>query len=198
MKDEIVSLFAYDKSLSFTEIKNKIGERSSHVAYWLKKLLQEKIIRKSELVYQLTEESEHNIPYLSRSRSALPVVLVHLGDAQKAFLSKRKKRPYKGLLGLPGGRVLVGESIEQAAVRIMKSKHGISIANPRIEGIALEHMLRDTPLHTFVLFLVKAQTKDIIPYTALKNTRRIIKSDYALLKDKRQRIRMPMLNSVYA
>lgn len=42
------------------------------------------------------------------------------------LLKKRKTHPYKGCWALPGGFVGVGESLEEAAVRVLKDKTGLS------------------------------------------------------------------------
>ena len=122
MENEIITLFAHEANLTFNAIKKKLKMRSNKLAYWLKKLSRQGVLTKSKQGYMLNESAEHLIPYLSATKSALPVLLVHIGDKKKAFLYRRTKRPYKGLLGLPGGRLLIGESPQEAAHRIMKNK----------------------------------------------------------------------------
>ena len=75
---------------------------------------------KNEDFYELSESSENIIPYLSNKMSPLPIVLIDICKGRKHFLYKREKRPFKGLLSLPGGRILVGESLKDSVKRIMK------------------------------------------------------------------------------
>jgi len=132
MQNEIIHLFASEQRITFTQIKNKLNVRSNNLSYWLNQLIKKRIMEKANNFYQLSESSEYLIPYLSSSKSALPVVLIHIGNKKMAFLIKRTKRQYKGLLSLPGGRILVGESPEQAAQRIMKTKFNLLISSPRV------------------------------------------------------------------
>ena len=94
--------------------------RSNKLDYHLKKLITKNILEKDKEFYKLTENSEYIIPYTSDKNSILPVVLILIGDKKKAFLYKRKKRPYQEFLSLPGGRILLGESIKDSVKRIMK------------------------------------------------------------------------------
>lgn len=182
MENEILNLFAQYEMLSFHEIQNLTKTRSNRLAYHLKKLLRVNKIEKQHKLYKLAINSEFLIPYLSTKHAIIPVVLVLIKNKGSIFLIKRTKRPFKGKWGLPGGRLLVGESPEKAAKRIMKEKCAVEITNPQIEKIALEHVKKqDKIIHSFILMLVIAKTDSPLKMTPLKKKANIIKSDYHLI-----------------
>jgi len=182
---KILELFLYKHKLKFNEIERITGLRSNKISYYLKKLVEKKIIEKQGDFYSLTESSEFIIPYISEKKSVLPVILIALEKDNKIFLYKRDKRPYKDKLSLPGGRLLLGESIPTAVSRIMKEKFNINSTLNKINSISLEHVKKNKKIiHTFLLILVSAKTKDKVEYTNLqKNKLKIISSDYALLQN---------------
>lgn len=188
MKQKILELFVYRNALKFSEIEQLIQTRSNKLAYHLKKLIAQGILTKSLDAYALSETAEYLIPYLSEKKSPLPVILIHLGNEKSAFLVKRNKRPYKDKLSLPGGRILLGESLQQATQRIMKEKYNIKAKFKEVKSIVLEHVQKNKKtLHSFILITVIATTSAPIPYTpVIKNKSRIIPSDYAIITSKKK------------
>lgn len=144
------------------------------------------MLAKYEKYYFLTENSEYIIPYLSEKKSVVPVVIIHIGDGKQAYLIKRKKRPYHNLLGLPGGRLLLGEKINLAVQRIMHTKYNINAKLVKINSVSLEHLIKNKKvIHSFFLVFVSAKTNGQLPLTNIsKNKKSIIKSDYYLIKTK--------------
>ena len=183
--DKVVQVFLYNKKLKFNEIEKIIGIRSNKLTYYLKELIKKGILEKEKDCYKLTDTSESLIPYLSSKNSPLPIVLIHIGNNKQAFLAKREKRPFKDLLGLPGGKLLVNESIPKATSRIMKEKYNISAKLKQINSISLEHVKKNkTTIHSFLLILISATTKDKIQLTNIgENKNKIISSDYKLIKN---------------
>ncbi len=98
---KILELFLYRHKLKFNEIEKITGIRSNKISYYLKKLIQKKILEKQGDFYSLTESSEFIIPYLSEKKAVLPVILIVIEKNKKIFLYKRDKRPYKDKLSLP-------------------------------------------------------------------------------------------------
>ena len=192
MEEKIINLFAYDEKLSFNQIKNKLKIRSNKLAYWLTKLVKTQILTKEKGAYALSESTEHLVPYLSKNKSMLAVVLIHIGNRTKALLYERKKRPYKGLRALPGGRILIGESPQDAAKRIMHTKYNLLIKKPRIQNILIEHIKKKkVPLYSFLLIIITAEITEPAQLTNLEeNKRTIIPSDYQILtrKGKEQKL----------
>jgi len=182
---KIIELYLYNHKLKFSEIEKKLKVRSNKLAYHIRSLVKKGILIKDNEVYSLSESSEKIIPYLSEKQSSLCSVLIHIGNNKEAFLYKRNKRPYKDLISLPGGRLLIGESIESCVKRIMKDKFNINVKLKKINSISLEHLKKDNKIiHSFILILTTAVTKDKITLTNIeKNKSKIIKSDYKLLKN---------------
>ena len=187
-EEKILRAFLYNNKLKFNEIEKLVKERSNKLAYSIKILIKKGILIKEKDFYSLSETSEYLIPYLSEKKSVLPVILIKIKKQDKIFLYKREKRPFKNKLSLPGGRLLLGESIEQAVKRIMKEKFNINSRLKQINSISLEHVKKNKKIiHSFLLILVEAISKDSLIYlNPEKNKKNIISSDYKLLKDTNQ------------
>ncbi len=190
MEKEIIKLFLTEKKLKFNEIEKSLKIRSNKLDYHLKKLIKKEILEKNNNDYSLTASSEYLIPYISEKNSVLPVILILIGNKNKVFLCKREKRPYKNLLSLPGGRILLGENIKDSVKRIMKEKHNINASLQKINSVSLEHVLKNKKIiHSFLLIFVTAKTKNKINLTQIKeNKSKIISSDYKLIKNETNKI----------
>lgn len=184
MEEQIIKLFLTKNKLKFNEIEKSLGVRSNKLDYHLKKLLDEGVISKNNGFYELSETSEYLIPYVSDKKSVLPVVLICMGDSKRVFLYKRHKRPYKNFLSLPGGRLLLGESISNCTKRIMKEKHKINAEFEKINSISLEHVKKNKKIiHSFLLIFVNAKIDQDFEFVDVdKNKSKIIPSDYKLIK----------------
>jgi ADP-ribose pyrophosphatase YjhB (NUDIX family) len=182
MKDKILECFLYAHRLRFNEIEKQIGERSNKLNYHLKKLVGEGVLFKDGEWYTLALEFEDLIPYVSDKKHVLTVLLVHVGDSEKAFLVRREKRPYKGKLSLPGGRMILGESIEEGAFRILK-KFGVKGEEfLGVKSVSLEHLIRDErKVASYLLVYVEVRA-DARLVSLDKNRADIIESDYLLMK----------------
>ena len=183
MKEKILKAFLYNNKLKFNEIEKIVKSRSNKLAYHIKNLVNKGILIKNNQTYKLSETSETIIPYLKDKQAILPIILIAITHKNKIFLIKRQKRPYKDKLSLPGGRILLGETIPQATQRIMKEKYNIKIKLTKINSISLEHVKKNSKiLHSFLLILITATTKQKIVYTNPKNNKsKIISSDYKLI-----------------
>lgn len=184
VENKILELFLFNTKLKFSEIEKQVNIRSNKLAYHLNKLCEKNILTKKEEIYSLSEASEYLLPYISGKTSALPVVLIHIGDKRQAFLHKRNKRPFKDKLSLPGGRLLITESIADCAERIMKEKRNIKAKLKKINSISLEYVQsKNKKVHSFILIFVTASTINPIKMTNIeKNRLKIISSDYNLIK----------------
>ena len=193
MEEKILKVFLYNHKLKFSEIEKQLGVRSNKLAYHLKNLEKKSILIKEKETYKLSQTAEHIIPYLSEKKSVLPVILITIGSKKKVFLYKREKRPFKNKFSLPGGRMLLGESIPKATQRLMK-KFGIDAKFKKVNSISLEQVKKNNKIiHTFLLIFVTATTKNKIELTnVLKNKSKIISSDYKLITkdlDKKTKIK---------
>lgn len=191
VENKILDLFLYSHKLKFNEIEKKLGIRSNKLAYHLKDLIKKGILAKENDFYLLTETSEYLIPYLSSKKPVLPVILVHIGNKEFCFLHKREKRPFKNYLSLPGGRLILGETITQATSRIMK-KYNIKAKFKKINSIFLEHVKKKGKIiHSFLLIFVSAETKSPVNLTNVKeNKNKIISSDYKLITSEDSEIKI--------
>lgn len=202
MEKQIIFLFSTNKKLKFNEIEKLLHVRSNKLDYHLKKLIKKKIIEKDNNgYYQLTDYSEYLIPYISEKNAILPVVLIKIGNKNRIFLYKRKKRPYKELFSLPGGRILVGENIHNAVKRIMKEKHNLDARLEKINSISIEHLKkRGKTINSFLLIFTTAtvNTKEKLNLIDIEEYRKnIIKSDYNLIKrDNKKKIEITTINSL--
>ena len=185
MEENILKLFLNEHSLKFNEIEKLLKTRSNKLNYHLKKLVSKNILEKQNSIYKLSKTSEYLIPYLSDKKAVLPVILIQIGNSKNCFLYKREKRPYKNKLSLPGGRMILGEDIKNSVKRIMKEKYNIDAKLKKINSISIEHIKSNKKtIHTFLLILITAITKDKIKLTNIsRNKLKIIPSDYKLIKN---------------
>jgi ADP-ribose pyrophosphatase YjhB (NUDIX family) len=70
-----------------------------------------------------------------QSNNPIPVVDVIIQQDSEVLFTKRKKEPFKGYLGLPGGFMNIGETIEEAARREVKEETSLDIELIDILGI---------------------------------------------------------------
>jgi len=181
--EEILKLFLYNNKLKFSEIEKSTKIHSNKLAYYIKKLTNENVLKKENEFYYLNKEFEYLIPYINSKISVLPVILIAITKNKQIFLYKRQKRPYKDKLSLPGGRIIVGENIGISVKRIMK-KYNINAILKKINSISLKQIKNKSGkiIHTFLLIFVTAETKDKIEYTNPKFCKKnIIASDYKLI-----------------
>jgi len=196
MEKRILDLFLFSNKLKFNEIEKLVKIRSNKLAYHLKNLVKKNIINKEGEYYLLSDASEYLIPYLSEKKAPLPVVLIIIGNAKKCFLYVRKKRPYAGKLSLPGGRLILGESIEDAVKRIIREKFNADAKLKRINSVSLEQVRKNGKIiHSFVLFFVSAESKSLPLVDVDKNKKNIIGSDYTLIKSKLENVKIRTINS---
>jgi len=195
-RGKIFQLFLYSESLRFSEILCKTRIPSSLLAYFLKKMLSEGVLERKCGLYRLSPKAEKMIPFFVPGEeriSPLVVVLVACVDNGKILLVKRNKRPFKGFWSLESGRLLISESIEQSARRIMREKFSKEIDFEGIKSVVFEMLVeRQSSKHGFVFFLVRARPLGEIRETAFLKwfsiarlpKRGVIASDYWMIKNK--------------
>ncbi|MEI6850006.1 MAG: winged helix-turn-helix transcriptional regulator, partial [archaeon] len=159
MERKILNLFLKNNKLKFNEIEKNLDIRSNKLAYHMKKLVEKGVLVKEGESYSLSEASEYMIPYLSEKNNVLSIILIKLGKGKEVFLYGREKRPFKGYLSMPGGRLLIGESIKEAVKRIMKTKHVIDANLVKINSVSLENIKKGNKIiNSFILIFVEAKT----------------------------------------
>ena len=70
-----------------------------------------------------------------QSNNPIPVVDVIIQQDFEVLFAKRKKEPFKGYLGLPGGFVNMRETVEEAARREVKEETSLDIELTDILGV---------------------------------------------------------------
>lgn len=181
---KVIEPFLYNYKLKFNELQKATKLRSNKLSYYLKRLVKEGTLEKRKESYILSEESVPEIPFISKKQSLLSAVLVLIQREGKVFLIEREKRPFKGKLSLPGGRILAGESIKEAAERISK-KFGAKAKFRYVNSVSLEHVKKKgEAIHSFLLILVTATTDEDLDFVDPDKVRNIISSDYWLIKNR--------------
>lgn len=126
MKDiekNILKKLTYSNSLKYNEMWNKENP-SSKFNYHLKKLIQNQFVTKNEQgEYTLTQKGiQHISEYNSRKteKEKLPLTCsftLCINQKSQVLLQKRKKKPYQGIINVPGGKTRFGETTEEASIR---------------------------------------------------------------------------------
>jgi len=105
-----------------------------------------------------------------KKKSVISIVLAAIFDPerQRLLLLKRRKPPYVGYWGLPGGKLEPGETVPAAALREAEEETGLCAVFSRVAGVATETIRGTAALgdeagevrHHFVIFVVEllAQT----------------------------------------
>lgn len=181
MEKKILECFLYSEKLKFSDVVKGVGERSNLVSYHLGKLVGSGVLSRADDWYTLSAEFEDLIPYVSDKKHVLSVILVHIGDDDEAFLVERKKRPYLGKLALPGGRMILGESIEEGALRILK-KFGVKGEFGKINSVSLEHLKRGGKVVASYLLIYVSASAEVDMVNLEENGDKIIDSDLLLMK----------------
>lgn len=75
----------------------------------------------------------------------LQVAIAIISDGQGKFLFQhRKKQPYRGFLGLVGGKVEKNESVEEALIREVKEESGLDIHKFEYLGTVVETLITES------------------------------------------------------
>lgn len=199
-REQIFKLFLEKSKLKFNEIEKVLKIRSNMVSYHLTRMQKEGLLLKKGDFYSLTAAGEKYLPLFSHvigeEMGPLPVVLIAVMKKDKLLLIQRNRRPYQNYWCMLGGKMLLEESFEEAALRLVKEKSGLSgkfvsinsILHERVEG---EGIIK----HSFILFFVKVEVKSEevkesehgkLTWFNLKNVakEKVIPSDFWLIQNK--------------
>ena len=198
LKHKIYDLFVRQKSLRFSEIKNSLNVRSNVLSYHLNSMVKDGLLEKDEDDYVLSVKGEQKIPFFTQFSSdehgAIPIVIVAIMKGSQILLLRRNKRPYQGYWGMPGGALIMKETIEQNAITRAKKETSLDCSFEKISAVVHERVVeKGITKHAFILFLVvvkpkkgmiKESDEGKLEWFSLKSLRpdRIIPSDYVLLK----------------
>ncbi len=199
-RHQIVELFSKNKRLRFSQIEKATAMKSNTLAYHLDGLVKEGMLKKEDEDYMLSTQGEKLLPFFSHisqkiTGGCLPVVLAAIVKKDQILMLKRKKRPYQGYWGLPGGKLHLEESIPECALREVKEETGLDCTFSKIAAIVHERVKEhELYKHAFLLFIVvlkpkkgelKESEEGSLDWFPLKNLQpsRIIPSDYHMIKD---------------
>ena len=91
----------------------------------------------------------------------LSVILVAVRYGDEYLLVKRTKRPYKNYWTMLGGKIRLGESLEDASKRLVKDKAGLGVSFVAQRAIIHEHVKdNDGVKHSFLLLFVEVVAKE--------------------------------------
>jgi len=199
-KQKIFLQFLYNERLRFSKIQKQTRIPSNLLAYFLKKMIAEGMLEMRAKTYKLTPVAEKLIPFYVKDEKMISPLAVVLPaclskDGKKVLLIKRDKRPYKGFWSLLSGRLLINESIGEAAQRVMREKAFCKIIVGGIKSVVYERLIEDDlSKHGFVFFLVEARVidekqfneKEFLKWFDISKLkkREVIASDYWMIKEK--------------
>jgi ADP-ribose pyrophosphatase YjhB (NUDIX family) len=129
---KILSKFIRGGELSYSEAKPD-GVENDLYKYHLNFLIEKAILVKSEKKYALTEYGKYlvqtldvfGIPKGMFKVSVIPYVVRTENGVQQLLMHKRLRHPYFGDVETVSGKVLPGESVEDAANRKLKEETGV-------------------------------------------------------------------------
>ncbi len=161
LQQRILRAFSRAKRLSFTALERSSGARSNHVAYHIGALVCDGLLVKGARGYALTARGQRTLTALGSSvpsETPLPTVLVAAQRGGKVAIVRRIMRPYAGRPCLPGGRLRLGETFADAAVRIASEKAGLTVDPFAIGNVAVERLAATDGLaHAFLLVVVRCR-----------------------------------------
>lgn len=177
------------------------GKDSGKLNHHLKQLQELGLAEKIGDKYMITLEGEKYGVYINQFQLEemypIPVVCVAILDKDKILLGRRAKEPYLGQWVLPGGKVDVGETIEEACHRQIEDEIGANIKNLRVYGIYPTIVWSELVLRNHVyLIAVRAELKaepkgnrngdlDKFEFFSKKEMKKLIipKSNLIMIKD---------------
>jgi ADP-ribose pyrophosphatase YjhB (NUDIX family) len=198
-KHRICELFVRSKKLRFSDIEKAVGIKSNTLTYHLNSMVKEGTLQKEDDEYMLSAHGEKLLPFFAHitqkiTGGCLPVVLAAIVKDSQILLLKRKRRPYQGYWGMPGGKLHLEESIEECAMREAKEETGLDCSFSHIATIVHERVKESEVFkHAFLIFFVvlkpkkgelKESEEGTLEWFPLKTLQpsRIIPSDYHMIK----------------
>lgn len=152
------------EELRFNQLAKKLGMRSNELAYHLNILAGEGCIEKKESEqYALTDKGKVLVPYIKFiQRDEIPPTVfcapVVVRDNKVLFI-RRDKEPFKGFLEFPGGKIMKGETLIQAAIRELREETNVIAENGRLTCIA--DLLTSNNHHFIGIYIQLEFVKDL-------------------------------------
>lgn len=147
------------ESLRYSQMQPK-GVESSHFKYHLNQLLQDGLVEQvARGEYRLSQKGQAAVDRLSENRinpHLTPKVITYtlLRDDANYYLYRKHKEPYLGTLNMIAGKLHIGETAEQAAVREVREKADLVITTPQLRAVANIRIGSDEQLITHMIAYV--------------------------------------------
>lgn len=114
----------------YAEVKPPALEGNVFV-YHLKALMRQRLVKKENLIYQLTPQGFEYVDRLSSAmrQPRIQPKIVTLAACQNSqgewLLYRRAREPFRGRVGFPYGKIHLGEKVQEAAERELFDKTGL-------------------------------------------------------------------------
>jgi ADP-ribose pyrophosphatase YjhB (NUDIX family)/predicted transcriptional regulator len=120
IQKHILKKFMYAKDLTYNNIRTKDIE-SNKFNYHLQKLVEDSILTKQNNIYKLTSNGERLISELdgvqidNKKKPIVCCFIIGVDENELILLNERKKQPFLGYVGIPGGKLDFSKTpLEQA------------------------------------------------------------------------------------
>lgn len=139
---DILRKFKHHEKLKYSQIYNKQLASSSQFDYHLKQLISNKLIEKSNDEYyiltseglQLISEIDGTEIKIKKKPFVCGFLLAHNKQGE-ILLNIRKKQPFLNFYNVPGGKVDIGETTKQCAIREFTEETGMECESVKLKSI---------------------------------------------------------------
>jgi 8-oxo-dGTP pyrophosphatase MutT (NUDIX family) len=130
----ILKELLFKPSARFTDL-NVAGLTTDHFTFHIHQLVQSGLVAKKGTAYVLTTEGKEYANRMDTEKlliehqaklSIKPVIIKTIGKKTLLLAQQRLKQPYYGLWGFPGGKIIWGETLFQAAERELIEETGLT------------------------------------------------------------------------
>ena len=149
IQKHILKKFMYNEALRFNEILDKEFP-SNKFNYHLQQLIEKNIIEKENERYRLTAKGVQLITGLDginieSKQKPVPCVFIMGYDKNnnKILVNKRRKQPFRGVIGIPGGKVEFGHNLEEQAKAEFLEETGLKADKMQLKLITNYRTIRE-------------------------------------------------------
>ncbi|MGM5481713.1 MAG: NUDIX domain-containing protein [Nanobdellota archaeon] len=149
IQKHILKKFMYNDALRFNEILDKEFP-SNKFNYHLQQLIIKNIIEKENERYHLTAKGVQLITGLDgieieSKQKPVPCVFIMGYDKEnkKILVNKRSKQPFRGVIGIPGGKVEFGHNLEEQAKAEFLEETGLAADKMQLKLITNYRTIRE-------------------------------------------------------